>query len=190
MLNIANSEPPTFVFFLTNVTSRIHYLGFSSNKRPGQITKSWEQKGDSVIPSKFPLMSQAERLLWDKEESETLHGLRTDSESQHFPHGASVSSQTLVITICHKTKSFQRIKRQDKEAGAVSTDLPTDGTLSHLIPPLSRHCIWPWDTTLYRSLPAKGPGEGPRRWKPETAGFWGSCQSSIWHSTQYTGETV
>lgn len=88
-------------------------------------------------------MSQAEHLLWDKEESETLHGLRTDSETQHFPHRASVSSQTLVIIICHKTQSFQRIKRQDKEAGAVSTDLPMDGTLSHLIPPLSCHCIWP-----------------------------------------------
>lgn len=59
-------------------------------------------------------MSQAERLLWDKEESETLHGLRTDSETQHFPHRASVSSQTLVIIIVTKHNHFRGLKGKTK----------------------------------------------------------------------------
>lgn len=73
-------------------------------------------------------MSRAELLLRAKGESETLHGLRTDSETQHFTHQASVSSHTYWI---HKTQSHLRgVKGKTKRQVQPPQISPLDDTVS------------------------------------------------------------
>ena len=193
MLNTVNSGPPTFASFLRNVTSRVHYLGFSANKRgldtlpnPGNRRETQLSHPNSRwCPRQNSCCRLRERVrdppwsqdwLWDP----ALH-----SPSLGF------LTQILVIIICHKTQShFRGLKGKTKRRVQPPQISPLDGTLSHLIPSLSVRCTWLWDAVFYRSLPSKTPGEGPRQWTPETADFWGSCQPNIWHAIQYIGEII
>ena len=135
MLNTVNSELPTFAFFLRNVTSRVHYLGFSSNKRgldtlpnPGNRRETQLSHPNSRwCPGQNSCCGPRERV-------------RDPPWSRDWPwdpalHSPSLGflTQILVIIICHKTPShFRGLKgKTERRVQPPQTSAP-GGMPSHL----------------------------------------------------------